>query len=531
VGWNIRASNRPTKSQGNGIDILIALSTLAADTYGQELHSGGLLIYDEKKVKPRLADLPEGIHLCPLPLIETTKEFGSRMTILQNTVAIGAVLKALNIELRYFEEILQEQFERKGEKVVEINLKAAQRGYQLGASIPSIKHKVVFGGSPKMIVSGNQAIGLGAMAAGLQYYAAYPMTPATSILHFLAAHAAEYGMVVKQMEDELGVVTSTIGASFAGVKAMCGTSGGGFALMTEAIGFASMIETPLVIVTSMRGGPSTGLPTKTEQGDLNQVFGASQGDFPRAIFAPLDVSDAYETTIEAMNFAEKYQIPVIVMSDLYLSEHSETIDEVDLEPEIYERLKPNGQSDYLRYKFDTDNGVSPRSIPGEAGLEYIAGSDEHDERGHLISDIRAGLPEQFEIRKKMMEKRGRKMDFLTKEIKPPVTYGPQNSDITIIGWGSSTGAIQEAVDVLNSDGIKANSLHIRYIVPFNREKIEEYLQNAKKLLIVEGNYSGQMKRHISAETNLKIEYSLNKYDGDYLSSDEIVNFVKQEVLA
>ncbi|MFW9854844.1 MAG: 2-oxoacid:acceptor oxidoreductase subunit alpha [Candidatus Thorarchaeota archaeon] len=530
VGWNIRASNRPIKSQGQGIDFLIALTTLAANTYGRELQPGGLLIYDEKKVKPNAEDLPKDINLCPLPLIETAKEFGRRMTILQNTVAIGAVLKVLNIESGYFNEMLREQFQKKGEEIIKINLGAAERGYQLGSGLPLFQHSVQFGGSPRMFISGNQAIGLGAMAAGLQYYAAYPMTPATSILHFLAAHANEYRMVVKQVEDELGVVNSTIGASFAGVKAMCGTSGGGFALMTEAIGFAGMIETPLVVVTSMRGGPSTGLPTKTEQGDLNQVFGASQGDFPKAIFAPLNVADAYDTIVEALNLAERYQIPIIVMSDLYLSEHYETIEEVNLEPEVYERLAPNGQNDYLRYKSDTENGVSPRSIPGESGYEFIAGSDEHDEKGDLISDVRAGLPEQFIIRKQMMEKRGRKLEFLGRELRPPETYGPPNSEITIIGWGSSTGAIQEAVDILNSNGVRVNSLHIRSIVPFNKDKLANFLQNAKKIVIVEGNYSGQMKRHISAETSIKIDYSYNKYDGDYLSPKEIVDFVKQEVL-
>ncbi|MFW9778338.1 MAG: 2-oxoacid:acceptor oxidoreductase subunit alpha [Candidatus Heimdallarchaeota archaeon] len=530
VGWNIRASSRPIKSQGQGIDILIALTTLAANTYGHELQPGGLLIYDEKKVKPKAEDLPKDINLCPLPLIETAKEFGRRMTILQNTVAIAAVLRVLNIESGHFNQLLREQFQKKGEEIIKINLGAAERGYQLGSGLPSFQHSVQFGGSPRMFISGNQAIGLGAMAAGLQYYAAYPMTPATSILHFLAAHAKEYGMVVKQVEDELGVVNSAIGASFAGTKSMCGTSGGGFALMTEAIGFAGMIETPLVVVTSMRGGPSTGLPTKTEQGDLNQVFGASQGDFPKAIFAPLNVTDAYDTIVEALNLAEKYQIPIIVMSDLYLSEHYETIEEVNLEPEIYERLAPNGLSDYLRYKSDTENGVSPRSIPGESGYEFIAGSDEHDEKGNLISDVRAGLPEQFVIRKQMMEKRGRKLEFLSRELRPPETYGPPNSEITIIGWGSSTGAIQEAVDILNSIGIRANSLHIRSIVPFNEDMFGNYLQNAKKVVMVEGNYSGQMKRHISAETSIKIDNSYNKYDGDYLSPKEIVNFVKQEVL-
>ncbi len=531
VGWNVRAGNEPIKNQGDRIDILIALNTLAVGVYGKELKKGGILIHDAKRVRVRSSELPEGVIICPLPLFEKAREFGHRRTILQNTIALGAVLNILRIDFSNFAGILRETFEKKGEEIVELNIQAAKIGYELGTELPKLEHDVKFGGNPRMLISGNQALSLGAMAAGLQYYAAYPMTPATSILHFLAAHTKEHGMVVKQMEDELGVINSTIGASFAGAKSMCGTSGGGFALMTEAVGFAGMIEVPLVVISSMRGGPSTGLPTKTEQGDLNQIFGASQGDYPRMIIAALDVKDAYETAIEALNMAEKYQIPVLVILDLYLSEHTETIDELDLEPEIYERVKPTDEETYLRYRFNTNNGVSFRSIPGEKGFEFIAGSDEHDERGNLISDIRAGLPEQFNIRNKMMEKRSRKIESLATEIKPPQTYGPKEAELTIVGWGSTTGTIQEAVDILNNQGIKTNSIHIRYIMPFNSKIVGKYLNNSQKRLIVEGNYSGQMKRHIRAETGIDIEYSYNKYDGDYLKPYEIVNFVKEEVLA
>jgi 2-oxoglutarate ferredoxin oxidoreductase subunit alpha len=530
VGWNIRAGNVPIKNQGEKIDILIALNTLAAGVYGKELKDGGILIHDVKRVRVRASELPEGVKVYPLPLFEKAREFGHRRTILQNTIALGAVLNILGIDFSNFEDILRERFEKKGEEIIEINIQAARIGYELGTELPKLEHNVNFGGNARILITGNQALGLGAMAAGLQYYAAYPMTPATSILHFLATHAKEYGMVVKQMEDELGVINSTIGASFAGVKSMCGTSGGGFALMTEAVGFAGMIEAPLVVISSMRGGPSTGLPTKTEQGDLNQIFGASQGDYPRMIIAVLDVKDAYETAIEALNMAEKYQIPVLVILDLYLSEHTETIDGLDFEPEIYERVKPTNEEPYLRYRFDTENGVSPRAVPGEKGFEFIAGSDEHDERGNLISDIRGGIPEQFFIRNKMMEKRGRKIESLAKEIKPPQIYGPEEAELTIIGWGSTMGVIQEAVDILNNQGIKTNSIHIRYIVPFNSEIVGDYLNKSKKRLIVEGNYSGQMQRHIRAETGIDIEYSYNKYDGDYLRPSEIVNFVTEEVL-
>ncbi len=528
VGWNVRASNKPVKNKGDGIDILVALNSLAAETYGVELRDGGILIHDER-LKFDINKLPKGVQSFALPLVATARKYDIKLKVLKNMVALGVVMRLLGLDFKLLEERIHETFSSKGKDVVDMNLSVAKEGYELGAQLPQCPHNVKFGENPpKMLISGNEAAALGGMAGGLKFYVAYPMTPATSILHFLAAHAAKYNLVVKQMEDELAVINAAIGASFAGVRSMCATSGGGFSLMTEAIGLAGMAEIPVVAINSMRGGPSTGMPTQTEQGDLNQLFGASQGDYPRAIIAPLDVKDTYESVIEALNLAEKYQIPVLIGMDLYLSEHWETVEELNLEPEIYEREQPQLEPDgrYLRYKF-TETGVSPRSIPGEPNFAHVAASDEHDEDSSLISDVRAGLLDAIEIRRKMVEKRGRKIEYLKKELRPPVTYGPDDAEITIVGWGSSTGAIQEAVDILNREGIKANSLHIRYIFPFQSEKISKILNNAKTLLMVEGNYSGQMRRHIRAETGIWIEHALLKYDGTYWSPKEIVQKAKE----
>jgi 2-oxoglutarate ferredoxin oxidoreductase subunit alpha len=370
---------------------------------------------------------------------------------------------------------------------------------------------------------------VGAIAGGLQYHAQYPMTPTTGIIHFLATHAVEYELVVKQMEDEIGVINSVIGAAYGGARAMCATAGGGFALMTEGLGMAGMLELPITVVTGMRGGPSTGLPTLTEQGDLNQVYGASQGDYPKVIIAFSGVVDSYETMIEGLNLAEKYQLVVILITDTYLAEHHETLEEgeINLEVENYPREKPIAEKDgYKRYKV-TESGVSPRSIPGEEGLEHVAGSDEHDEWGHLISDRRAGLPESLEIRNAQVEKRARKAINASKEFKPVETYGEEDGEITIVGWGSTKRYIQETIDQLAEEGIRANSLHIRYIQPFQKEEVSKLLNQAKKTLIVEQNFSGQMKRHIQAETGIGIEYELLKYDGAYLKTRDIVEKVRE----
>ncbi len=525
VGWNIRAANHPVRTQGDYIDIVIALAPTAAEVYGARMRPGGYLICDER-MKFDETKITEGVKIYRLPLVATAREYDMKLKVLKNPIAMGVLLKVLGMELTYLKDLLTQQFQSKGEHVVKMNQELAEKGYEMGEEIPLYKHELQLGGEPKFFISGNHAAAVGGIAGGLKFYAAYPMTPASSILHFLAAMAPKYDLVVKQVEDELGVVNAAIGAAYAGARSMCATSGGGFALMTEAIGLAGMTEIPVVVINSMRGGPSTGLPTNTEQGDLNQLFGASQGDYPRAIIAALDVEDAYYTIVEALNIAEKYQMPVLVALDLYLSEHYETVEPFNLEVEIYRREKPEREGNtYLRYKF-TDTGISPRSIPGEEGFEHVAASDEHDQDSTLISDVRAGLPDMLEIRKKMMEKRGRKLTLVKRDLRPLVKYGPEDADITIVGWGSTTGAIQEAVDILNSEEIKANSIHIRYIYPFQTKEVTEALTRAKKRLIVEMNYSGQMRRHIRAETGIWIEHAFLKYNGDYLQPREIVNKVK-----
>jgi 2-oxoglutarate ferredoxin oxidoreductase subunit alpha len=338
-------------------------------------------------------------------------------------------------------------------------------------------------------------------------------------------------VAVKQCEDELAVANMTIGAGYAGVRAVCATSGGGFALMTEAIGMAGMIEAPSVFINVQRGGPSTGIPTKTEQGDLNQVFGASQGDYPRAIIAPATVRDCYYSTAEALNLAEQFQIPVILISDLLLSEHRETLERDDLSPDLPiergELLRElpaasdgspagEGRGGYRRYAM-TPSGVSPRVLPGTPGSYFVAPTDEHDEEGVLISDEHTNAS----LRRKMQEKRMRKMEGLLAKLPPPQLEGPADADITLIGWGSTWGVIYEAVAQLAAAGIPANHLHFKYLLPFHAAEASAILRNCKRTAVVEANYTGQFARHLRAETGLSADALILKYNGEPFDPGEV----------
>src|SRR5437899_2919329 len=313
----------------------------------------------------------------------------------------------------------------------------------------------------KYLMTGNEAICLGALAAGVKFLAQYPRTPASSILHWMASHGPKYGVVVKQVEDELAAMNMTVGAGFAGVRAMTATSGGGFCLMVEAIGQAGMTETPLVAVLVQRSGPSTGLPTKTEQGDLNLALGAGQGDWPRAILAPRNPEECFRQAAQAFNLAEIYQTPIILISDLYLGEGYRTVEKLDFNvPIVRGMMAADGGTakDFMRYRI-TESGVSPRALPGMKGFQHVAATDEHMENSELISDVLAGLPEHVEERRKMHAKRMRKLDGLRKDTPQPELWGPKNADLTLLIWGSTWGPAHEAIiQVDETEGVKVNSL-------------------------------------------------------------------------
>ncbi|HEY4673946.1 MAG TPA: 2-oxoacid:acceptor oxidoreductase subunit alpha [Nitrososphaerales archaeon] len=522
VWLQVRAGDKKIYSQGDEPDFLIALNQNEANRHGQAMPSGSGILYNSDKIKIDNSVVKEGVRLYPLPIKDLTAKYGQN-PVMQNTVALGALTKILKMNFDMVVSVIKDTFGDKNKAIVDANIGVAQAGYDYASSHwQSIDFSPKYDyNSRRAVLTGNQAISLGAAAGGCKFYSAYPMTPATSILHWMAAHSEKCGIVVKQMEDEISVLNMTIGAGFAGARAMCGTSGGGFALMTEAVGLAAITETPVVIVTSQRGGPSTGLPTKTEQGDLFQVLGASQGDYPKIVIAPSTVEDCFYATAEAFNLAEKYQLPVILMSDLYLSEHMETVSNINFNVPIDRGLvaPPNGNNwqQFKRYAF-TESGVSPRSLPGMEGMIHVAASDEHDETGALISDALTNE----ETRVRIMDKRMRKMQYALKELPPPKLLGPQNADITLVGWGSTYNVLRETADVLAKNGVTANHLQIRYIWPFHDGAVEKILSNAKRILDVEGNYSGQLAKLIRMETGIKIEHKLLKYDGEPFYPNQVV---------
>jgi 2-oxoglutarate/2-oxoacid ferredoxin oxidoreductase subunit alpha len=464
----------------------------------------------------------------PLPVGAITQSIGKLPPIMQNTVALGAAFFMLGFEFDVASEVLNDTFKHKGQAIVDQNVQVARAGYQYARDhfVP-LAFQWNFSMRRRPFITGNEALSIGAVTAGCKFYSAYPMTPASSILHWMVSHADRCGLVVKQCEDEIAVVNMAIGAGVAGVRAMCATSGGGFALMSEAIGQAGMLESPVVIINVQRGGPSTGIPTKTEQADLNQAFGASQGDFPRIIIAPSDVSDAFHTAVEAFNLAEKYQLPVIIVSDLLLSEHPETIELESLTPDVpIERGEivtewPEGNGSYKRFAF-TESGISPRALPGTENTVHIAASDDHDEEGVLISDVFTCPP----VRRKVQEKRMRKVQLALAELPAPVLEGPENAPVTLVGWGSTKGVIREAAALLSSEGVLTNQLHFKYIHPFHAREALRLLQHSVRTICVECNYTGQFARHLRAETGFSVRDLILKYDGEPMEPGYITRHVK-----
>ena len=519
VWFQARGSAERIWSQGDGCDILYALNLQTAEIHAPSLRPGGILLYDPEKFSFPAEKLPVGTQAFPVPTLVISRKFASE-PILQNAVGMGAVAALAGQPLAQLQGILTDSLGRK-KGILEQNLQACEAGFRYATehASPHARALPSKGGARKVLISGNQAIAMGAVAAGCKFLSQYPMTPASSIMHWLASHAVKYGVVVKQVEDELAAINMAIGASHAGVRAMTATSGGGFSLMVEGFGMAGMTETPLVVVESQRSGPSTGLPTKTEQGDLQMIVGASQGEFPRVVLAPGGVSEAYRQTAEAFALAEEWQTPVVVASDLYLSEDLQGVDREEFPslpkpPSLFTVPEPpDGSNGYQRY-LDTPSGVSPRAIPGQAGLMYDASSDEHDEYGHLISDVQAGIPHFVELRERMMRKRMRKLEGIRRATAPPTLEGPAEAELTLVGWGSSALPIRDALGLLGAQGVPVNYLHIAQPWPLHGEEIARVVRAARRTLLVEQNFSGQLGKLIRAETGVTFSDTLLKYDGE-----------------
>lgn len=526
----VRVEDREIFSQVKGVNILIALNKETILLHKGELVNDAGIIYDSSEViEPK--EINDNIRLYPIPFNNIIKEIGAQ-GIMKNNVALGASIALIDYDFGIVEEVIRDNFKRKGDKVINENTKAARAGYDYIKNNfkNDFEYRLEKTGKPgRMLLTGNDAICMGAINAGCKFYAAYPMTPASSILHFMAAQERRFNIVVKHTEDEISAINMAIGAGFTGVRAMTGTSGGGFCLMTEGYGLAGMLEVPVVIILSMRPGPSTGLPTWSEQGDLKFALNASQGDFPRPILVPGDIEESFYLTQVAFNIAEKYQTPVIVLNDKNLAESHKSTDKFDTKRITIDRGSYASQIDlaaspetsfFKRYKY-TENGISPRTIPGMKNGIYTASSDEHDEEGNIREDI--------DVRIKMVQKRARKMDTLAKELKQPELVGSQDADITIIATGSTKGPIKEAMILLEKEGVRVNFLQVVYLNPFPSEKVAEVLGSAKKTVVVENNFSGQFADIIRERTGKDVDKRILKYDGRPFYPEEIFTEVKEVV--
>jgi 2-oxoglutarate ferredoxin oxidoreductase subunit alpha len=523
----VRVSDRELTTHGDRLDLLVALNQDTMDRHLKLMGPGSKVIFNSDSVKPGTP--ADGVELCAMPVAELTND--SRNKVIQNTVSLGMFMHLLGLEFDMLGELLARQFGKKGKAVVDENVGAARAGYEHAKSrYHPYATAAPRNPQPLAVMTGNQALAMGGAAAGVKFYCAYPMSPSTGVLIWMASWARELGIMVRQMEDEIAVVNMAIGAAHAGCRAMCATSGGGFALMSEALGMAGMMEVPVVIILVQRAGPSTGVPTKTEQGDLRYVLGSAPGDFQRFVVAPLNALDAFDAVPELFNLCEKYQCPGIVLSDLLISEGTYSVhpDRLNFRPSI-ERgeliTEPAGNGDeYLRFK-NTESGISPRALPGLPGYVHVVATDEHDEDGVLISDEFTNPLK----RRKMVEKRARKFEGVEKAVAAPALEGPADAEVTLIGWGSTDGVIKEAIEQLKVKGVSANQLQIRWIVPFHAEVVAGILSRAKRTLIVENNQTGQFYSYLRSETGLSVDGHIRKYDGEPLMPHQVVGGVLEHL--
>lgn len=524
VTFAVSIASSPVTAIYRTVNLLIALNDETVLRHLDELAQDGVVIYNSEKISPDTVKKADGKRkLLGIPLGTLIKN-NQLQSITANIIAVGASCGLLRYDPAAIYEAIDHIFEDKIEAVRAMNKKAAEAGYlyaQKNFHPESYHYHLQENGKKigKAILTSNQAVALGAVAAGCRVYAAYPMSPSTSILHTLADWSEKTGMLVYQPEDEIAAAHIMLGAMHAGTRSMVATSGGGFALMTESVALSAMTETPAVFAICSRPGPATGLPTWTEQGDLKFIVNCGHGDFPRVVLAPADPEEAFQFIGLAFNIAEKYQVPVFLLLDKYLSEGQQTFDDFNTDIRLERgKLITNSKDlkDYSRYA-KTKDGVSPRVLPGlENGLFY-ANSDEHDEYGLSIEGW------QDEMRKTQVEKRAAKVQGLLRELPQPKIFGPKKSRLTLIGWGSTKGPVVEALHVLPD----VNYIHVPAVWPLQVVVFKKLLKTTKKLIAIENNYSGQFATILRGQTGITPDKLLLKYDGRQFWPEEIVEKVKK----
>ncbi len=517
--YQFRLSDEPIWSHGRDVDLLVCFNQEAWDLNWDSLGPDGVILYDVTEVT-----VPEEYlsRARPVRMDALAKEIGGSLRA-KNMVAVGAVTGVIEFDTTPIEELVLRRFAHK-EGVGEANIAALHAGSDEAADLKGRYPLVppVEVDEDRMLISGNQAIAIGAVAAGVKYFAGYPITPASDILEWLSVRLPQVGGITIQCEDEIASLASVVGASYAGVKAMTATSGPGLSLMSELIGYAGTAEIPVVIVDAMRGGPSTGLPTKTEQSDLNQALYGSHGDAPRIVMAPVSVEDCFFATIDAFNYAEQYQVPVILLTDQGLATRLEVIHRPDVSKLTLTPRKTSkgmAREDYKRYEYTADH-VSPMGIPGEPNGMYVATGIEHDEYGHP-----AYTPE---IHLNMSHKRWDKLDPLRTEARQAAHGETQPTDVAFIGFGSTFGPVREAIDRLTELGMSVGSFYPRVLAPFPAQAVIDFVADARRVIVPELNFTGQLARLIKAETGIELE-SVAQCNGLPFTAEAIMDLVTQEV--
>ena len=515
--YQVRMGDEQIYSHGKAVDLLVCFNQEAWELHWDSLGPDGVILFDETAV-----EIPEEYkdRARPVRMEKLAKEIGGSLRA-KNMVAVGAVAGVISFNTTPIEELVLRRYAHK-QGVADANIAALRAGGDESADLKGVLEIVepVEVEADRILLSGNQAIAVGAIAAGVEYFAGYPITPASDILEWLSAKLPQVGGMTIQCEDEIASISSVLGASYTGAKSMTATSGPGLSLMTEMLGYAGTAEIPCVVIDAQRGGPSTGLPTKTEQSDLNHALYGGHGEAPRVVIAPITVEDCFWSTIDAFNYSERFQVPVILLTDQGLATRMEVIHKPDTDKvELWERKTSAGVEDYKRYEL-TEDSISPMGIPGEEGGQYVSTGIEHDELGHP-----AYTPENHVA---MQTKRWAKLAPLANGLVRHETHGDETPDIALIGFGSTYGPVREAVDRAREEGLSVGLFYPRVLGPFPVDQVKAFTANASRVLVPEVNFTGQLARIVRGECGLQVE-SHAKCDGLPFTAEDVLDIIMERI--
>ncbi|WP_422486834.1 2-oxoacid:acceptor oxidoreductase subunit alpha [Gudongella sp. DL1XJH-153] len=503
----IRFSDKPVYTYEENIDIIFALNKETIDVHQGRLKEDGIILADK--------EVSEEEDVLSFNMEEIAKKAGNSKAM--TSVGMGSIIKMLGLKSDKALKVMEDTFK---ESILDVNMDAFAKGYEMVENRFNLDSME----EGRILIDGNTAVAMGAAAAGCRYYCGYPMTPSTTVMSNMKKWSHELGIFTEQVEDEVAALNMALGASYAGVRAMTGSSGGGIALMSEALSLAGIIETPVVIINVQRPGPATGLPTRTEQADLRFVMHSGHGEFPRMVISLRNVEDAFYQTARAFNLAERYQIPVILLSDQYLADGATTVEPFDfkkvkIERSLYEDKLPEGR--YKRYEL-TESGISPRIIPGKIEDKVVlVDSDEHDEYGNIT--------ESAQVRKDMVDKRNKKGALLESEIQEPWLIGVESPENLVVCWGSVYGPVKEAVELLKEEGISIGALVYGDIYPFPVKLLQEKSKSAKRIIDIENNSTAQLDGLMREFALIKSDIQILKYDGRAFSIDEVYRRIKEVI--